>query len=170
MTRRLRLGALTILLVVVQVTVFPHMRLLGAVPDLGLLLALAVAYREGPEAGLVVGFSAGLLYDLFLETPTGLCALSYSLTAYAVGVLQAGVLRAPRFVALFLGGLGGLVAGTAFVAIGVLVGAEVGFTEHTFAVIAAAALYDAVLAPLVFALVNRVLGRVPEPISTGWAR
>jgi rod shape-determining protein MreD len=170
MTRRLRLAALTILLVIVQVSVFPHVRLLDAVPDLGLLLALAVAYRDGPEAGLVVGFFAGLLFDLFLETPTGLGALSYALTAYAVGVLQAGVLRAPRFVAVFLGGLGGLVAGTGFVAIGVLVGADVGFTTQTFAVIAAAALYDAVLAPLVFALVNRVLGREPEPITTGWAR
>jgi rod shape-determining protein MreD len=166
----LRLGALLVLLLVVQVAVFPHLRLFGAVPDLGLLLALAVAYRDGPEAGLVTGFFAGLAYDLFLETPTGLCALSYSLTAYAAGVLQSGVLRAPRFVAPLLGGLGGLVSGTAFVAIGVLAGADVGFTYDTFALIGASALYDALLAPLVFAATRRVLGREPEPIATGWAR
>jgi rod shape-determining protein MreD len=170
MTRSLRIGALIVLLVVVQVTVFPHLRLLGAVPDLGLLLALAVAYRDGPEAGLVTGFFAGLCFDLFLETPTGLCALSYSLTAYAVGVLQAGVLRAPRFVASILGGVGGFVSGVGFVVIGVLVGAEVGFTYHTFGLIAASALYDAVLAPFVFAITGRVLGRAPEPVTTRWAR
>jgi rod shape-determining protein MreD len=169
-TRPLRIGALILLLVVVQVTVFPHLRLLGAVPDLGLLLALAVAYRDGPEAGLVTGFVAGLAFDLFLETPTGLSALSYSLTAYAVGVLQSGVLRNPRFVAPLLGGLGGLVSGVGFVVIGVLVGAELGFTYHTFGLIAAAALYDAVLAPIVFALAARVLGRSPEPVATWWAR
>jgi rod shape-determining protein MreD len=170
MTRTLRIGALIVLLTVVQVALFPHLRVLGAVPDLGLLLALAVAYRDGPEAGLVTGFFAGLCFDLFLETPTGLCALSYSLTAYAVGVVQAGVLRAPRFVAVFLGGLGGLVAGTGFVVIGVLVGADVGFTYHTFALLGASALYDAALAPFVFALTDRVLGRAPEPVPTWWAR
>jgi rod shape-determining protein MreD len=168
--RTLRLGALLGLLVIVQTAVFPHVRLLGAVPDLGLLLALAVAYRDGPEAGLVTGFFAGLAYDLFLETPTGLCALSYSLTAYGAGVLQSGVLRAPRFLSPLLGGIGGLVAGTAFVAIGVLVGADVSFTWHTFGLIGASALYDALLAPLVFAATRRVLGQEPEPIATGWAR
>ena len=170
MPRSLRSGALIVLLVVIQVAVFPHLRLLGAVPDLGLLLALAVAYREGPEAGLVTGFVAGLCYDLFLATPTGLGALATSLTAYAVGVLQAGVLRAPRFVAVFLGGIGGLVAGTTFVAIGVLVGADVGFNYHTFGLIAAAALYDAVLAPFVFALEGRVVGQAPEPVAARWSR
>jgi rod shape-determining protein MreD len=169
-TRTIRLGALIVLLVVVQVAVFPHLRLLGAVPDLGLLLAVAVAYRDGPEAGLLTGFVAGVGYDLFLETPTGLCALAYSLTAYGVGVLQTGVLRSPRFVAPLLGGLAGLVSGVAFVMIGVLVGADVGFTWHTFALIAAAALYDAVLAPLVFGLTNFVLGREPEPVTTWYAR
>jgi rod shape-determining protein MreD len=169
-SRAIRLGALIVLLVVVQVAVFPHLRLLGAVPDLGLLLAVAVAYRDGPEAGLLTGFVAGVCYDLFLETPTGLCALAYSLTAYSVGVLQAGVLRPPRFVAPLLGGLAGLVSGVAFVTIGVLVGADVGFTWHTLALIAAAALYDAVLAPLVFALTNFVLGREPEPVTTWYAR
>jgi rod shape-determining protein MreD len=170
MTRTLRLGVLTVFLVVVQVAVFPHLRLLGAVPDLGLLLALAVAYRDGPEAGLVTGFVAGLCFDLFLATPTGLSALAYSLTAYAVGVLQTGVLRAPRFVAPILGGVGGLVSGAGFVVIGVLVGADVGFNYHTFGLLAAAALYDAVLAPVVFGLTNRILGREPDPITTRWAR
>jgi rod shape-determining protein MreD len=168
--RALRVAALIVTLLVVQVAVFPHLRLLDAVPDLGLLLALAVAYREGPEAGLVTGFVAGLGYDLFVETPTGLSALSYSLTAYAVGVLQAGVLRAPRFVAPFLGAVGGLVSGVAFVVIGVLVGADVGFTYRTMSLIGAAALYDAVLAPPVFWLTGRVMGRAPEPAPAWWAR
>ena len=68
---------------------FTHLRILGVVPDLGLVLAVAIAYRSGPEAGALTGFAAGLCYDLFLETPLGLSALSYALTAYAVGLLQA---------------------------------------------------------------------------------
>ncbi len=170
MTRVLRIAALVLLLLVVQVALFPHLRLFGAVPDLGLLLAVAIAFRVGPEAGLLVGFVAGLGYDLFLETPTGLSALSYSLTAYAVGVLQAGVLRAPRFVAVYLGGLAGLVAGFGFVATGVVVGADITFNYHTLGLLAASALYDALLAPFVFWLTGRVLGRELEPVATGWSR
>jgi len=85
-------------------------------------------------------------------------------------LFRSGVLRSPRFVAPLLGGVAGLVSGVAFVVIGVLVGADVGFTWHTFALIAAAALYDAVLAPLVFGLTNFVLGREPEPVGTWYAR
>ena len=85
---RLALGARSSCsFVIVQVTVFPHLRIFGVVPDLGLVLAVAVAYRLGPEAGALTGFAAGLGYDLFLETPLALSALSYALTAYAIGVV-----------------------------------------------------------------------------------
>ena len=74
---------------------FPHLRIFGVVPDLGLVLAVAVAYRSRPEAGALVGFVAGLGYDLFLETPLGLSALSYALDRVRVGVLAGGMLRSP---------------------------------------------------------------------------
>jgi rod shape-determining protein MreD len=164
--RVVRLAVLIALLLVMQVAVFTHLRLLGAVPDLGLLLALAVAYRDGPEAGLLVGFTAGLAYDLFLQTPVGLSALAYALTAYVVGVMRTGVLRSPRSVAVVLGGVGGLASGMTFVAVGVLAGTGVGFTDHTFALLGAAALYDAILAPFVFALHRLVVGEAPEPVPT----
>jgi rod shape-determining protein MreD len=157
-------------MLVIQVSVFPHLRLLGAVPDLGLLLTIAVAFHEGPEAALLTGFAAGLAYDLFLQTPAGLSALAYGLTGYGIGVLQTGVLRSPKWVTPFFGGAGGLVAGITFVVVGVLAGAGVEFTNHTFALIGAAALYDAVLAPFVFVLATRLLGRQPEPVARGWAR
>ena len=170
MNRFMRLVALVCTVVVVQVSVFPHLRLLGAVPDLGLLLTIAVAFHEGPEVALLTGFAAGFGYDLFLQTPVGLWALVYALTGYAVGVLQTGVLRSPKWVTPFFGAAGGLVAGVAFVALGVLAGADVSFTYHTFSVIGAAALYDAILAPFVFIPATRLLGRQPEPVARGWAR
>ena len=107
--RTLRLLLFLALIVIVQVTVFPHLRWLGVVPDLGLLVAVAVGYREGPEAGALVGFIAGLCYDLFLETPLGFSALAYALVGYGVGTLQAGMLRSPRWLPPFLGAAGGFV-------------------------------------------------------------
>ena len=70
-----RVALLIAVTVLLQVTVFPHVRIAGRVPDLGLILAVAIAFEYGPEAGAIVGFVAGLSYDLFLATPLGLTAL-----------------------------------------------------------------------------------------------
>jgi len=150
-----RVALAAALLVVVQVAVFPHLRLFGVVPDLGLLLGVAIAYRHGPEAGALGGFGAGLAYDLFLETPAGLSALAYALTAHGVGVLQAGMLREPRGATPVIGLVAGLAGGLLFAGIGILAGFDALRGTRTLEVIALAATYDAVLAPAVFALVNR---------------
>ncbi|HEV7525073.1 MAG TPA: rod shape-determining protein MreD [Acidimicrobiia bacterium] len=158
MTRASRLGALIFAILIMQVAVLPHVRLFGVVPDLGLLVALAVGYHEGPEAGAVVGFVSGFAFDLFLETPLGLDALTYALVGYSIGVLESGLFRSPRWLPSFLGVVGGLVGGLLFIGIGVLVGLDAVKGTQGIITISYAALYDALLAPFVFFLVRRVLG------------
>src|SRR4029078_6163261 len=58
--RASRIIALVTLTVIVQVVLFPHIRLAGRVPDLGLVLAIAVAFDHGPEEGAISGFVTGL--------------------------------------------------------------------------------------------------------------
>jgi rod shape-determining protein MreD len=155
----MRIGRVTLAivsLVIVQVALFPHLRLFGVVPDVGLVLAMAVSYRHGAEAGALVGFAFGFTYDLFLETPLGMSALSYAITAYVFGVLLTGVLRAPRWMPLVLGGVAGLVGGLTFIGIGGLVGVEGMWTARALGVVALAACYDVLIAPVVFFLVNRL--------------
>jgi rod shape-determining protein MreD len=154
--RTWRLALLVVLIVIVQVTVMPHLRVAGVVPDLGLVLAVAVAYRLGPEAGALTGFAVGFGYDLFLETPLALSALTYALTAYAIGVLRTGMMRAPWWIPPFLGGLGGIIGGLAFVGMGGLVGEPGLWTVHALTTVGLSAIYDAAVAPLVFLLVNAV--------------
>jgi len=166
MDRGWRLATLVVSAVVLQVAVLPSLRLLGVVPDLGLVLAVAVAYRSGPETGALVGFAAGLGYDLFLTTPLGLSALTYCLVAYAVGVLQSGLLRSPRLLGPMLGGGAGLAGGLLFVGLGIIFGVDVLRTASVFSVIARVALYDALVAVAVFPLVERVVGE-PQQIA-GW--
>ena len=74
----------------------PHLRIAGVVPDLGLIVAIAVGYQLGPEAGAITGFVAGFGFGLFLELPLGLYALAYALVGYGVGVLEGGLMRSPR--------------------------------------------------------------------------
>jgi rod shape-determining protein MreD len=168
MSRLLRLGVLVAFVVIVQVAVFPHLRLFGVVPDLGLLLALAVGYQEGPEWGAVAGFLAGFGYDLFLETPVGLNALTYAVVGYTIGVLESGLFRSPRWLPSILGLLGGLAGGLFFIGIGVLAGVDAVKGTQGVRTIALAAVYDAILAPFVFLLVRRVLGR-PTRVRDSWS-
>ncbi len=160
-----RLVVVMVLTVIVQVAVFPHLRLFGVVPDLGLLLAVAIAFRHGPEAGALVGFVTGLGYDLFLASPIGMSGLSYALTAYIVGVLQTGMLRSPAWIPPLIGFLAGLGGGLIFTVIGYLAGVTAVSTWSALSTVALAALYDALLAPFVFWLVAHVVDREPAPAS-----
>jgi rod shape-determining protein MreD len=164
-----RLAALIFLVVVVQVSVFPHLRIADVVPDLGLLVALAVGYHEGPEAGAIVGFAAGFGFDLFLATPLGLDALSYAIVGYYVGVIEAGLFRSPRWLPSFLGAAGGIASGLLFIGVGVLVGVDSVKGTRGIVTISYAALYDALLAPFVFFLVRRVLGARPSGVNDAWS-
>lgn len=157
MIRRIRLAVVVVSMVVVQTTIFPHLRIAEVAPDLALLATVAVAYRAGPETGACVGFAAGLAVDLFLRTPLGLSALAWALTGYGIGVLEGGLLRSSRWIAPVLGGLGGLVGGTIFVLVGALVGQEQLFSAHAVRVVLIVSVYDALLAPFVFPLAGWAL-------------
>jgi rod shape-determining protein MreD len=166
MRRVLPLGLLALTTVVVQVALMPHLRLLGVVPDLGLVLAIAVAYYDDAETAAIIGFVTGLGFDLFLHTPVGASALAYAVTGYLTGVVQAGLIRSSRGLPLLLGALGGLIGGLAFVAIAILAGTDELIGSGTLAIVAKAALYDAVVAMIVFPLVERfVHTRVAPPTS-----
>jgi rod shape-determining protein MreD len=156
-SRFARAALLVVVCVVVQVTVLPHLRLLGVVADLGVVLAAAVAFHDGPESAALAGFAAGLGFDLFVETPVGMAALSYALTGYLVGVVQGSLLRAPRWIPPVLGATAGLVGGGLFVLVAALSGTDEVLGPDTTRVVAVGALYDALLAPLVFPLVRRAL-------------
>jgi rod shape-determining protein MreD len=152
--RRIRLILVVITLLVLQTTVFTHLRVFDAVPDLLLVAAVAMAYESGPLSGALLGFAGGLCIDLFLTTPLGLSALTYALTAYAVGVFQGGMIRESRTIAPVLGGVGGIVGGILFVLIGGIAGRGELFALHNIQVIVVAAVYDAVVAYAVFPFVR----------------
>ncbi len=165
MGRGPRLALLVSAAVVLQGAVFPNLRAFGTVPDLALVVAAAVAYKEGPDSAAVLGFLVGLGTDLFLETPLGLTALAAALTGYGLGVLQTSMLRSPRWIAPLLGAAAGLGGGLVFAAGGVVAGSDASASWRTLEVIPRAALYDALLAPLVFLAVGRLLREEHEPAA-----
>ena len=91
---RVRIGVVLAATLVIHLTLLSRLRIQDVRPDALLLVALLAGLTAGPERGAIVGFCAGLLADLFLQSPFGLSALAYSLVGFAIGSLQTGILRA----------------------------------------------------------------------------
>ena len=159
MIRYLRLGLVVITAVVLQTTLFTHLRIDGVAPDVGLVCVLAVAYEDGPDTGVRFGFVMGLSIDLFLTTPLGLSALAYALTGYAVGLFQAGMVRTTPRLAPIIGFVGGLFGGLVFITVGALVGQSGFLSLDSLKTVFIAAVYDALIAPIVFPVVRRAARR-----------
>jgi rod shape-determining protein MreD len=148
--RAVRLGLLLVALVTLQTTLVPHLRIFGVVPDLGLVAAVALALRYGPELGATFGFAAGLATDAFLQTPLGLSALAIGLTAYLVGVVKNAFAHPAWWTIPAVAALAGVVAGCCFVGFGAMVGQSQLWELESLRTILLAAAYDGIVAPAVF--------------------
>jgi hypothetical protein len=79
-------------------------------------------------------------------------------------------LRSSRVLPVVLGFIGGLAGGLIFIAVGVLAGVDAVKGVHGIRVIFYAAIYDAILAPIVFFLVARLVSREDHVRSTWISR
>ncbi len=86
-----RVALVIFVVLMVQQTVMVALRVGGVHPDLVWLLPISAALLDGPETGAIVGFWAGLSFDLVLPTPFGLSALVGCLLGYVTGSLTAPV-------------------------------------------------------------------------------
>ncbi|HEY1826784.1 MAG TPA: rod shape-determining protein MreD [Acidimicrobiales bacterium] len=92
-----------------QSAVLDGFRLGGVHPDIVWLLPVTAAILDGPETGAMVGFWAGLAFDLLLPTPFGLGALVGCLLGYSTGMATAAMDRRAvwlRPVAALIGSVG----------------------------------------------------------------
>ena len=76
---------------VLQASLFSHLAVHGVVPDLVLLVVVAAGLAHGSEAGLGLGFGAGLLLDLAppADHDAGRWALALMVVGYLAGRLAA---------------------------------------------------------------------------------
>lgn len=83
-TRQISIALLAVILaVILQTTLFARVRPLDVSPDLVLLTVIACARWTEPEPAVLLGFTGGLLIDLFGSAPLGLQALAFTLVALA---------------------------------------------------------------------------------------
>jgi rod shape-determining protein MreD len=112
-----------VVLMVQQVLIVP-LRIAGAHPDLLWLLPITAALLDGPETGAVVGFWAGLAFDLVLPTPFGLSALVGCLLGFAVGSLTAAVDPRAAWLKPVAAVAGSVAADMLFAVLGAIVGQQ----------------------------------------------
>jgi rod shape-determining protein MreD len=81
----LRVGLLLVLAVVLQLSTFSQMGILGGRFDLVVLAVIAVAYYSGSQPGAATGFAAGFLLDLLSGATMGASSLVLTAVGYGVG-------------------------------------------------------------------------------------
>ncbi len=158
MTRRVLVTIVVIVTaLLLQSTLFWNLKLLGVRPELMYLITIVIAILEGPNEGAITGFAAGLAQDFLLNQPKGITALTLTLVGYAAGLARQYIVSPSPLLPMILVGVG-TAAGIAFYQV---VAFLLGQLEETFSyairVTLLTALYNAILTPIVYPLLRRVI-------------
>jgi rod shape-determining protein MreD len=161
-----RVVAVTVIGFLFQVTVLDQIVVLGAHPDVMIVLVGAAGAAAGPARGAMIGFVLGLAADLAVTTPYGLSALTFVLIGFAAGLIEA--LPGERTFAMQV------VTTIAASAIGTLAYALLGALTGQSSFLSSAAVYAMlvvtvgafVLAPPAVALM-RWIAKVADRVATG---
>ncbi|MEU0395941.1 rod shape-determining protein MreD [Streptomyces sp. NPDC006208] len=160
--RMLLSTTLVVVALVVQVCVLARLQLPGAVPDLMLLVVLALAMVYGHVAGAFIGFGAGLLADL--APPADHAAGRYALVLCVIGYL-AGLARPDTGQFKSAAGPMAVVVAAAigstllYAGVGALVGDTAARHVGLGSLLFTAAVYDLLLAPFTVPLIMALARR-----------
>jgi rod shape-determining protein MreD len=155
--RVLAIAAVLVTALLLQSTVFADLRLLGVRPELVYLVTIVVALLEGPNEGLVTGFAGGLLQDFLLNEPKGLTALTLTLVGYAVGMARQFITSPSPLLPTFVVGIGTTLGIAFYEVTSLLLGGFSDSLSYGVKVALLAGLYNAVLTPILYPLLRRVI-------------
>ena len=153
-----RLGALLFTALLLQTTVAPNIRILGASPDFALIIVVSVALLRGSQVGAVFGFLTGVLVGLALLEPLGMTALVLVVVGYFAGRYAETVdLSAPvaPLVAVFAATL---LANILFATLQYLLERQVPLAFWAGRVLLPSLVLNTLLATVIYLLVRVVLG------------
>lgn len=158
MTRRvIAITAIVITAALLQSTVFAQLRLLGVRPELLFLVTIVIAMLEGPAEGAVVGFVCGLTQDMLLNQPKGITALTLTLLGYAVGMARQYIVSPSPLVPTIVVAVATALGMAFYEVVSVLLGQFEATLTYAVKVALLAALYNAVLTPILYPLLRRIV-------------
>jgi rod shape-determining protein MreD len=148
-----------------QVGLFSQVPVAGVRVPVLLLVAVAAGLALGPVRGAVMGFAAGLTFDLLLTTPMGLCAGVFAATAYAVARFE----PRPRADAWWrLPATGAVASAGAYVAVvlaGWLLAQRPSAPDHLVTVVLVVGAVTGALTPVAVRVLRWVGADAPPPLA-----
>ena len=165
--RALAGGALLVVALVLQVSLFPHVAWHGVVPNPCLLVVVAAGLTRGPQYAMTLGFVAGVLLDLAppADHVAGRWALALVLVGYVAGRVRQDT---PPTAAAVVGTVAAcsFLGTSVFALSGLLIGDLDTGVPGLLEVIAVAVLWDVLLTPFVLPVVMRVFDRLEPATAT----
>ena len=118
----LRLVAVYLAALLLQLTVFVEVRVAGVAPELPALVAILAGLLAGAHRGPMIAFGAGLIWDVYLPTPLGLAAVSFALVAFGLGSITEDLFHDTRTQTGLLAFAGTAASVTAYAVLGEVIG------------------------------------------------
>lgn len=160
------MAAVVICALTVQVTLLARFSFEGARPDLMVLVAVLAGYIGGPNRGAIVGFSAGVVFDILLSTPMGLSALIYTLLGYGIGSISSGMVRSSRIAPVLVAVAGSAIGVVGFAVAGEVLGEATLKGPNLAAIVVYVATINAVAAPLMMKALSWAMSSDNDQRST----
>lgn len=154
--KRWAVGLLILVTFLVQAVVMPSFAVLGIKPNLLLILAVAVAVTYGSYAGLFVGAVGGVIQDIVFGRYIGLFTLAGALAGFLVGLVERRVFKEHLVMQVSLTFGAAIVNNLLIFAFLKAFGIGLPVFRSLWHVVIGEAVYDALLAPPLFALVSRL--------------
>lgn len=134
---------------VLQVGLFSQLPIFGVRGMVLLLLAITGGMVLGPDRGAILGFVAGLVFDLLpVTTPLGLCALVFCLCGFVAGRFQSSVTRSSRLRLMANVGVGTAMGYGLLVVVGWVLGQHNMLSDRLAIIVLVVSAINALLAPL----------------------
>ena len=163
--RVLAIAAIVVTAILLQSTVFAQLRLLGVRPELLFLVTIVLALHEGPSDGAIVGFVCGLSQDLFLDQPKGITALTLTLLGYSVGMARQYIVSPSPMLPTIVVAIGTAIGVAFYEVVAFLLGEFSSTMGYAIKVSLLAAVYNAVLTPILSPLLRRLVeGSRPQRV------
>ncbi len=161
--RALAVIALLAVALTLQLGVFPAFAVAGVVPDVALVVVVAIALARGSEFAALVGFCAGLTLDLAppSDHSAGRWALAFVVVGYVAGLVRRDA-AVSALASVLVVAAGSFIGTSLFALSGLVLGEPAVSVPAALQVVPIAVAYDVVLTPFVVPLVLLLLRRL-EP-------
>lgn len=159
MNRALTTALALISAIVLQVAIAPQIAVFGVVPNFVFLVVVTLALLEGPATGCAAGFVGGLLFDLLGASVVGPYALVFCVAGYMAGLIHANMFAEGWLLPVSVVFIASVGAEITYGIIMAVLDIGLPFWSALVRIMLPGAVYNTVLAVLLYPLMTRVLRR-----------